>query len=181
MNVFLLMVALAAPVEAPKAGLHEAAAAPAAVASVSACPEGVAVQAAVATASECPEGAAVQAAVATASECPEGAAVQAAVASAPECPEGIAVVKTEANDPLLGEAKAEREAAPGWIGVFPQPDMKSACDLAEAYAQGRFLSAPWSARRRLEAARIRGDEDEARRIEAMMDTLVVEALATEGP
>ena len=149
MNVFLFMVALAAPVEAPKAGLHEAAAAPAAVASVSACPEGVAVQAAVATASECPE--------------------------------GIAVVKTEAKDPLLGEAKAEREAAPGWIGVFPQPDTKSACDLAEAYAHGRFLSAPWSARRRLEAARIRGDEDEARRIEAMMDTLVVEALATEGP
>ena len=53
--------------------------------------------------------------------------------------------------------------------------------LHEAYAQGRFLSAPWSARRRLEAARIRGDEDEARRIETMMDTLVVEALATEGP
>ena len=44
-----------------------------------------------------------------------------------------------------------------------------------------MLSGPWSASRRLKAARIRGDEEEAKRMEAMLDDLLGKALFEEEP
>ena len=115
MNVFLLMVALASPAEAPKAGLQEAAAVPAAVAAESLLPE-------------------------------------------------VSVVKA---------------AIPPRIGVWAPARSETDCNLADLYHR-RFLSGPWSVTRRLEAARLRGDTDEAKRMEAMLDDLLGKAINAEG-
>ena len=115
MNVFLLMVALTAPVEAPKAGLQEAAAANAAVAPVAVLPKVNAVS----------------------------AAVSAAV-------------------PILPEARSDFD-----------------CNLCEVFRR-RPLSGPWSITRRLNAASIRGDEDEVERLTALLENAVDEALEAEG-
>jgi len=46
--------------------------------------------------------------------------------------------------------------------------------------KSRFLSGPWSATRRLEAARLRGDVEEARRMEVMIDGFIDEAMTQDG-
>ena len=49
------------------------------------------------------------------------------------------------------------------------------------YSRTRLLSGAWSITRRLKAARIRGDTDEARRMEALLGDMVSKAIfANEG-
>ena len=132
MNVFLLMVALATPVEAPRAGLQEATAATAAVVAESVVPEAVAIRAA------------------------------------------------KPADCTISEAATAKAALPPRIGVRPAAKSAAHCALAELYVRSRFLSGPWSAARRLEAARRRGDADESRRMEAMLGELIGKALDVEG-
>ena len=132
MNVFLLMVVLAAPVEAPGAGLQEATA--------------------------------VTAAVAAESVIPEAAVISAAKPA--ECP--------------ISETATAKAAVPLRIGVWPAAKSAAPCTIAELYTRKRFLSGPWSAARRLEAARRRGDADELRRMEAMLGELIGKALEVEG-
>ena len=127
MNVLLLLVALAAPVEAPKAELHEVAAASAAVASVQVVPE------------------------------------------AHRSPLAIANAPTFRG--MSACVAAKKSLAP-----LPEPKTGTGCDLVSLFETRRFLSAPWSASRRLKAARLRGDKDEARRMEARLGELVEEAL-----
>ena len=115
MNVLLLVVALAAPAEAPKVGLHEVAAASAAVASVQVVPEASAA-------------------------------------------------------PVAGTRR---------LTPLPEPKAGTECDAVSLFETRRFLSAPWSASRRIKAARLRGDTDEARRMESRLGELIEEALGVE--
>ena len=140
MNVFLLMVALTGPVEAPRVGLQEATAATAAVAKVAVLPEACAVSAA---------------------------------ETAP--PRNDASQWGEGVPP----AQIAKATIPPRIGVWPEPKSDADCTLIGIYAKRRMLSGPWSASRRLEAARIRGDEDEVKRMEAMLDDLLGKALFEE--
>ena len=157
MNVFLLMVALATPVEAPKAGLQEAAVAPAAVASEAVLPEARAVSAAVFTVE-------------------------------PLLPEVNTICGGETPPPRkdatsggagVPPAQIVKAAIPTRIGSLPEPRADSDCNLADLYRR-RFLSGPWSVKRRLEAARMRGDVEEEQRLTAMLEEAVDEALEVEG-
>ena len=132
MNVFLLMVALASPVEAPKPVMPEPTACPAA-----ATPE--------------------------AHERAFGEARPASrlVASPPA---------------VLRDARPADGTEPDAVRTLPPAKPKSGCDIVGTFARERFLSGPWSASRRLEAARIRGDEEEARRMEALLDDLLGKAI-----
>jgi len=114
MNVFLVLIALAAPAVAPKAGFETVAAASA--------------------------------------------------AAAPSA--------------TLMEVTTVPAAVGGQKTVCPNVNGTTACSIETSFAQTRFLSGPWSAARRLEAAKIRGDAEEARRMEAKKDELLDEALNT---
>ena len=161
MNVLLLVVALAVPVEAPKAALPEVAAASAAAASVQIVPEAHHSPLAVADTPTLREA---------------GASV---AAKSGEC---------QVREVGTGEPCALRESVslkavtaapvvePRRPVPLPEPKTGTGCDLVSLFAARRFLSAPWSASRRLKAAQLRGDEDEARRMEARLGELVDEAL-----
>ena len=129
MNVFLLMVALASPVEAPKAGVPAVAAADAAAAAV------VTVVGEVA---------------------PTSAAV---------CAETV-----------VGEIAPMSAAVPSAGGVLPSAASAAGCALADLF-KGDFLTGPWGAAWRLEAARKRGDSAAARRLETTLDALLVDAVS----
>ena len=130
MNVFLLVVALASPVDAPKADMKEAAAA--------------------------------TAAVAVESVVPAAATAEAAGTPLPPCE-----IAPAGESP---EAKAKE------VGVISEPRKDGDCSLVGVYAEKRLLSGPWSAKRRLEAARIRGDTDEVKRMETLLYEAVDAAL-----
>ena len=132
MNVFLLMVALAGPVEAPKPQL------------------------------------------------PSGGSVNEAVAQAQTFPESSVSQSAEPGECRIGSASPIQEAEPRKTGAMPEPKSDADCTLIGIYAKKRMLSAPWSASRRLEAARIRGDKDEAKRMEAMLDDFVGKAIFEES-
>ena len=144
MNVILLVVALATPVDAPKADLPTAAAASAAVAVVPVA-QPVALD---------------SAAVPNVTALPEAA---------------LSAVCGECQPVELDAAVAAPEARPGRIAVFPEPVARSGCALVDLFT-GDFLSGPWGAVWRLEAAKRRGDSAAARRLETALDALLVEAV-----
>ena len=196
MNVFLLVVALAVPVEAPKAGLDEVAAASAAVASVQIVPEAHRSTLAVADTPTLREAGASVAAVAPEPILPEAGRGRIAVADAPLLGEALSSVAAKSGECLVGEvgtgepcalrasvslktAPAAPVAGPRRLTPLPEPKAGMECDAVSLFETRRFLSAPWSASRRLKAARLRGDTDEARRMEARLGELVEEALGVE--
>ena len=134
MNVFLLVVALASPVDAPKADMKEAAVASAA--------------------------AAVESVV------HEATSAEAAGTPLPPCE--------------IAPAGESPEAKPKEVGVIPETRKDGDCSLVGVYAEKRLLSGPWSVKRRLEAARMRGDTDEVKRMEALLDATVDAALEVEA-
>ena len=79
----------------------------------------------------------------------------------------------------LEDAKSVLQAESRKTGPMPVAKSDADCTLIGIYAKRRFLSGPWSASRRLEAARIRGDADEAKRMEAMLDDLLGKAIFDE--
>ena len=103
-----------------------------------------------------------------------------AVANAPIFAEAT-LGKTDGICPpvQLEDAKPIDEATPRKTGAMPEPKSDADCTLIGIYAKKRMLSGPWSASRRLKAARIRGDEDEAKRMEAMLDDFVGKAIFDE--
>ena len=199
MNVFLLMVALASPVGA-NAGWDEEEAEPTACPAASADVRTVRTVSA-AAAAESPEalvpgGKSVESA--KSGDCRIGEAhlaedadvAGAAVAASAVGPASAA----EAHERAFGEARpASRLVAsppavlrdarpadgsePDAVRTLPPAKPKSGCDIVGTFARERFLSGPWSASRRLEAARIRGDADETRRMEALLDDLLGKALS----
>ena len=164
MNVFLLMVALADPVEAPKpVMLVPPALVTAAAPSVRIAPEG----------NSAAESAAPEAGL------QGGNAVDAAVAQAQTFPESSGAQSAEPVECRIGSASPIQESEPRKTGAMPEPKSDADCSLIEMYAKKRMLSGPWSASRRLKAARIRGDEEEVKRMEAMLDDLLGKALFDE--
>ena len=151
MKTILLVIALVAKADAPKAGLQKAAVAPAAVAV-----ESVPVE---------PE---VAFAEATGTSLPLWERInpsQAAGTSLPPCE-----IAPAGESP---EAKAKE------VGVISEPRKDGDCSLVGVYAEKRLLSGPWSAKRRLEAARIRGDAEEEERLTELLEEVVCEALKAE--
>ena len=168
MNVFLLVVALAAPVGAPKAGLPAATAASAAVASEAVLPEARAV---------------------SGGETHHSSDRFAAASPVDIPPQVSAMSEVETTLPCKGTTSGGADVPPAQIttaaiplllGVWSAAVSGGPCTLVDIYAKRRMLSGPWSASRRLEAARIRGNEDEAKRMEAMLDDFVGKALEVEG-
>ena len=152
MKTILLVIALVAKADAPKADMKEAAAAPAAVAV-----ESVPVE-------------------------PKVAFAEATGTSLLPCERIIPLQAT-------GTALSPREIAPVGssqevrakeVGVIAEPKKDGDCSLVDVFGEKHFLSGPWSAKRRLDAARIRGDTDEARRMEALLDELVEKAAGGES-
>ena len=196
MNVLLLVVALAAPVEAPKVGLHEVAAASAAVASVQIVPEAFAVRPAKSAPCGLNRAAVGIAAAAPEPILPEAGRGRIAVADAPLLGEARTSVAAKSGERLVSEVgtgdpcalrasvslktiTAAPVSEPRRLAPLPEPKTGTGCDIVSLFEMRRFLSAPWSASRRLKAAQLRGDTDEARRMESRLGELVEEALGVE--
>lgn len=164
MNVFLLMIALACHADAPKADLHEV---PAAAAAAPIVPNAAEVAEAAETA-------------ATAAVLPEA---NVAAKAAPNVGTVNAVGESDAakaNQPIvLTEARAESKTVAGTVGEVKPAKSGEDCSLVGMYSRCRLLSGPWSVKRRLEAARIRGDTEEEERLTAMLDQMVDAALEDE--
>ena len=85
-----------------------------------------------------------------------------------------------ANQPVvLTEAETTKQSEPGWIGEVREADEGEDCSLVGMYSRCRLLSGPWSVKRRLEAARIRGDTEEEERMKTLLDELVDAAIEVE--
>ena len=172
----------AAESAAPEAGLQGGNAVDAAVAQAQAFPESSAAQSAkpgecrIADASQV-EDAGIEASKVAAS------AVDSTTDAAADAPifDEVTLGKTDGMSPsvALEDAKPIHETEPRKTGAMPEPKSDADCSLIGIYAKKRMLSGPWSASRRLEAARIRGDEDEAKRMEAMLDDLLGKAILQE--
>ena len=146
MNVLLLVVALATPVDAPKTDLPTVAAADAAAAAVTVVGEVT------------PTSAAVPDVAVVGEVAPMAAAV---------CAETV-----------VGEVAPMSAAVPPEGGVLPSAASAAGCALVDLF-KGDFLTGPWGAAWRLEAARKRGDSAAARNLEATLDALVTEAVGGE--
>ena len=166
MNVVLLMVALTSPVEAPKP--------------VMLVPP-VLVTAAVPSVRIAPKGNSAAKSAAPETQLPIGGSVNEAVAQTQTFPESSAAQSAEPGECRISGASPIKEAEPRKTGAMPKPKSDLGCSLVGIYAKKRMLSGPWSASRRLEAARIRGDEDEVKRMEAMLDDFVGKAIFEEEP
>ena len=197
MKTLILALALVAKADAPKAELHEVAAASAAVASVQIMPEAFAVRPAKSAPCGLNRAAVGIAAVAPEPILPEAGRGRIAVADTPTLREAGASVAAKSGECLVSEAGTGEPCAlrasvslktataapvsePRRLATLPEPKVGTECDVVSLFAARRFLSAPWSASRRLKAARLRGDEDEARRMEARLGELVEEAINAEG-
>ena len=87
---------------------------------------------------------------------------------------------SKANQPVvLTEAETTKQSEPGWIGEVREAASGDACSLVGMYSRCRLLSGPWSVKRRLEAARIRGDMEEEERLTELLEEVVCEALKAE--
>ena len=85
-----------------------------------------------------------------------------------------------ANLPVvLTEAETTKQSEPGWIGEVREADEGEDCSLVGMYSRCRLLSGPWSVKRRLGAARIRGDTEEEERLTELLEEVVCEALKAE--
>ena len=161
MNVLLLVVALATPVDAPKADLPTVAAADAAATAVAVVGEVAPVSAAVLDVAVVSEVAPVSAAV-----CAETVVGEVAPMTAAVCAETV-----------VGEVAPMTAAVPSAGGVLPAAASAAGCALVDLFrGDAGFLSGPWCAARRLESARKRGDSAATRHLEATLDALLAEAV-----
>ena len=143
MKTILVVIALMAKADAPKADLPTVAAADAAAAVVAVVGEVETTSAAVLDVAVVVEVAPVTAAV---------------------CAETV-----------VGEVASMSAAVPSAGGVLPSAASAACCALVDLF-KGDFLTGPWGAAWRLEAAKRRGDEEAVRRLEATLDALLVEAV-----
>ena len=182
MKTILLVIALVAKADAPKAGLQEAAVAPAAVASEAVLPTGSFVKPSKSAVDEVCD--------ATPSETAQMAVAAVEVSSAfttttarADAPAFDAALPSKAGEPTepiaLDDIKVVKKSEAQPARILPEPRSDTSCNLADLYRR-RFLSGPWSVTRRLEAARMRGDTEEVERLSAMLEEIVGEALEVEG-
>ena len=86
----------------------------------------------------------------------------------------------KANQPfVLTEAREEQKTVAGSVGEVQPAKDGDTCSLVGMYSRCRLLSGPWSVKRRLEAARIRGDTEEEERLTELLEEVVCEALKAE--
>ena len=86
----------------------------------------------------------------------------------------------KANQPVvLTEAREEAKTVAGSVGEVQPAKDGDTCSLVGMYSRCRLLSGPWSVKRRLEAARIRGDTEEEERMTELLEEVVCEALKAE--
>ena len=148
MNVLLLVIALATPVDAPKTDLPAVAAADAAAAAVTVGGE------------VAPTSAAVLDVAVVGEVAPMAAAV---------CAETV-----------VGEVAHVSAAVPSVGGFLPSAASAAGCALVDLFkGDAGFLTGPWGAAWRLEAARKRGDSAAARHLETTLDALITEAVGGE--
>ena len=182
MKTILLVIALVAKADAPKAGLQEAAVAPAAVASEAVLPTGSFVKPSEPVAGEVSDATpseTAQMAVA-AVEVSSAFTTTTSRANAPVIDAALPSKAGETTEPtVLEDIKVVKESLAQPARILPESRADSSCNLADLYRR-RFLSGPWSVTRRLEAARMRGDTEEEQRLTAMLEEAVDEALEVEG-
>ena len=81
---------------------------------------------------------------------------------------------------VVGEVAPVSAAVSSAVGLCPFAATVAGCAPVDLYrGDAGFLSGPWGAAWRLEAAKRRGDSAAARQLEAMLDALIAEALAVE--
>ena len=86
----------------------------------------------------------------------------------------------KANQPVeLTAARETSKTATGAVGEVQPAKSGEGCSLVGMYSRCRLLSGPWSVKRRLEAARIRGDTEEEERLTELLEEVVCEALKAE--
>ena len=77
---------------------------------------------------------------------------------------------------VVGEVAPMTAAVPPAGGVLPAAASAAGCALVDLFrGDAGFLTGPWGAAWRLEAAKRRGDEEAARHLETTLDALLVEA------
>ena len=182
MKTILLVIALVAKADAPKAGLQEAAVAPAAVASEAVLPTGSFVKPSETVAGEvCGAAPSETAQMAVAAiEVSSAFTTTTSRANAPIIDAALPSKAGETTEPtVLEDINVVKESLAQPARILPESRADSSCNLADLYRR-RFLSGPWSVKRRLEAARIRGDTEEIERLTAMLEEIVGEALEVEG-
>ena len=95
----------------------------------------------------------------------------------------VAVGKSDtatANQPVeLTAARKASKTVAGPVGEIQPAKSGEDCSLVGMYSRCRLLSGPWSVKRRLEAARIRGDTEEEERLTELLEEVVCEALKAE--
>ena len=164
MKTILLVIALVARADVPKAGLQEVAAVPAAVASEAVLPTGSFVK---------PSKSVVD-------EVSGATPIEEARANAPAFDAALPSKAGEPTEPIaLDDIKVVKKSEAQPARILPESRSDTSCNLADLYRR-RFLSGPWSVTRRLEAARMRGDTEEVERLSAMLEEIVGEALEVEG-
>ena len=85
-----------------------------------------------------------------------------------------------ANQPVVLTAARKASKTAAWAVTEVQPAaVDDTCTLVGMYSRCRLLSGPWSVKRRLEAARIRGDTEEEERLKTLLDELVDAAIEVE--
>ena len=145
MKTILLVIALVAKADAPKAGLPAVAAADAAAAAVTVVGE----------------------------VAPTSAAVLDVAVMDEVAPMTVAVCA----ETVVGEVAPMSAAVLPAGGVLPSASSAAGCALVDLFkGDTGFLTGPWGAAWRLEAARKRGDSAAARHLEATLDALVTEAV-----
>ena len=86
----------------------------------------------------------------------------------------------KANQPVeLTAAREASKTAAGSVGEVQPAKDGDTCSLVGMYSRCRLLSGPWSVKRRLEAARIRGDTEEEERLKTLLDEMVDAAIEAE--
>ena len=76
---------------------------------------------------------------------------------------------------VVGEVAPMSAAVPLAGGFLPSAASAAGCALVDLF-KGDFLTGPWGAAWRLEAAKRRGDEEAARHLETTLDALLVEVV-----
>ena len=110
-------------------------------------------------------------------EIPEAAAANVAAAAVMVVGEVAPTSAAVLDVAVVGEVAPMTAAVPPAGGVLPAAASAAGCALVDLFkGDAGFLTGPWGAAWRLEAARKRGDEEAARHLETTLDALLAEAV-----
>ncbi len=111
-------------------------------------------------------------------EIPEVAAADAAAAAVTVVGEVAPTSAAVCAETVVGEVAPMSAAVPLVGGFLPSAAPAAGCALVDLFkGDAGFLTGPWGAAWRLEAARKRGDSAAARHLETTLDALLVDAVS----